>query len=196
MANVISFQREPEFYYNLALKAIKCSDYATAIRELLTAIKLDEKPAYLRELAECYYAIGAYKESIDIFYKLYEFSYSKECFNKIMRSYYRIENVLFDDLDIENMELEDLAEILDVPVKSNGNSTIFWAKTNSIDETIQKLGDYFHNEKTRKATVYHPCQKARLHDFQNTFLHICNGVHVRDVLVWCNRCRTTHTNIL
>lgn len=148
MANVISFQREPEFYYNLALKAIKCSDYATAIRELLTAIKLDEKPDYLRELAECYYAIGAYKESIDIFYKLYEFSYSKECFNKIMRSYYRIENVLFDDLDIENMELEDLAEILDVPVKSNGNSTNFWAKTNSIDETIQKLGDYFHNEKT------------------------------------------------
>lgn len=147
MANVISFQREPEFYYDLALKAIKNSDYATAIRELLTAIKIDEKPEYLRELAECYYLIGAYRESIDIFYKLYEFSYSQKYVNKIIRSYYRIENTLFDDLDIEDMELDDFAEILDMPLKPGGNSANFWVKTNNIDETIQKLGDFFSNEK-------------------------------------------------
>ena len=148
MANVIPFQREPEFYYDLALKAIKNSDYATAIRELLTAIKIDEKPEYLQELAECYYFIGAYRESIDIFYRLYEFNYSQKYVNKIIRSYYHIENTLFDDLDIEHMELEDFAEILDMPTKSSGNSTNFWVKTSNIDETIQKLGDFFNNDKT------------------------------------------------
>lgn len=102
--SVISFKPNANLDYSLALKKIEEQDYLFAIKLLKDAIRIDPKEDYYIELAELYYKLNQFEESVSTYIELAKKNLTMEVALAVLHSH---QKALNKELDPNELTMPD-----------------------------------------------------------------------------------------